>query len=75
MKKCWAWMNDNKHPHKGDEVRRISDRMIGIVTTVRERGVAGSACTYIDYIEVEMIDGTIVRSEPRFFEHVIKKRI
>jgi hypothetical protein len=61
--------------HKGDKVRRILDGEIGTVTVVRERGVAGSATTYTDYIEVELIDGTVVRCDPRLFEHVIKKRI
>jgi hypothetical protein len=56
--------------NKGDRVRKGTDPYIGIVVTVRERGVAGSAVTYTQYIEVEYENGIIIRGEPHCFEKV-----
>lgn len=59
--------------NKGDEVKRINEEHTGTVTTVRERGVAGSAVTYTDWIEVTYPDGLIVRGSPQLFIKVINE--
>ena len=55
---------------RGDRVRRRGDIHIGVVVNLRERGVAGSAVTYAEWIEVEYKDGTIVKGDPGIFEIV-----
>jgi len=55
---------------KGDRARKSGETHVGIVIAVRERGVAGSAVTYTQYIEVEYQNGIVVRGDPSFFEKV-----
>ncbi len=55
---------------RGDRVRRRGDIHIGVVVNLRERGVAGSAVTYAEWIEVEYKNGMIVRGDPGIFELV-----
>ena len=55
---------------RGDKVRKRRDTQVGTVIGLKERGVAGSAVTYLEYIEVEYEDGTVVRAEPNHFEKV-----
>jgi len=55
---------------KGDRVRREKDTHIGTVTKIKERGVAGSAVTYTEWVEVTYDNGMVVYAEPRAFEKV-----
>ena len=57
---------------KGDEVKRINEDYAGIITTLRERGVAGSAVTYVEWIEVTYPNGMIMKGDPCLFEKVQK---
>jgi hypothetical protein len=55
---------------KGDRVKKRGEPHVGVVIVVRERGVAGSAVTYTQYIEVEYENGITIRGEPNYFEKV-----
>lgn len=56
--------------HKGDAVTRRGEEEVGTVTRVKERGVAGSAHTYIEYIDVTYEDGRVVQGDPSLFRRV-----
>jgi hypothetical protein len=56
-----------KKPKKGELVTRKNDLSVGTVTRVHERGVAGSACTYIEWIEVTYPNGDVVKGDPHTF--------
>ena len=55
---------------KGHRAKRRNDSYVGIVVKIKERGVAGSAVTYVDWIEIEYDNGMIVRGDPNLFERV-----
>jgi len=55
---------------RGDRVRRRNDPHIGTVVKIKERGVAGCAVTYAEWIEVEYDNGIIVRGAPSLFEKI-----
>ena len=58
--------------NKGDRAKRINEEYIGVVTSLRERGVAGSAVTYVEWVEVTYPNGMIVKGDPAFFVKVQK---
>ena len=53
--------------HRGDKVTRRGDVHVGIITNLRERGVAGSAVTYNEWVEVTYDNGTVVKGNPLLF--------
>ena len=53
-----------KRLRKGDKVKRKDDTAVGEITSVRERGVAGSSCTYLEWVEVTYTNGLIIRCDP-----------
>ncbi|HIK67151.1 MAG TPA: hypothetical protein EYF95_04210 [Flavobacteriales bacterium] len=55
---------------RGDRVRHKQDPRVGKVTRIKERGVAGCAVTYIEWIEIAYVDGTTVKDAPPRFEVV-----
>jgi hypothetical protein len=57
---------------KGDRAKRINEEHAGVVTAIRERGVAGCAVTYIEWIEVTYTNGMTTRGDPRLFVEVQK---
>jgi len=56
----------------GDNVQRKGEAKVGVVTSMRVRGVAGSTATYIDWIEVTYQNGTVIKGLPFSFS-VVKK--
>ena len=55
---------------RGDRVRRRNDPHVGTIVKIKERGVAGSAVTYFEWVEVEYDNGIIARGDPRLFEKI-----
>ena len=53
---------------KGDKARKYGDTYYGTVTNVRERGVAGSAVTYHEWIEITYPNGMTLKGPPSSFE-------
>jgi peptide methionine sulfoxide reductase MsrA len=55
---------------KGDRVVSRDGSYVGTVTRIKERGVAGSDTTYVEWIEVTYDNGLIVQSDPSSFTAV-----
>jgi hypothetical protein len=55
---------------RGDRACHKQDSRVGKVTRIKERGVAGSAVTYIEWIEITYVDGTTVKDDPLRFKVV-----
>ena len=61
-------MKDSKRKFKkGDRVQRKNDLCTGTVAQIKERGVAGSAVTYIDWIKVAFDNGMVEKAQPYQF--------
>ena len=58
--------------NKGDKAKRVNEQYVGAVTIVRERGVAGCAVTYTEWIEVTYPNGMTTKGDPSLFEKVEK---
>ena len=56
--------------HRGDKVTRRNETYVGVITNLRERGVAGSAVTYLEWVEVTYDNGTVVKGDPAYFTKV-----
>ena len=52
---------------RGDRVRHVKDSFLGVVANIKERGVAGSSVTWVEWIEVMCDNGLIVKAEPNKF--------
>ncbi len=59
-----------KRFNKGDRVRKRGDQHIGTIIQLRERGVAGSAVTYVVWIMVQYDNGMTIKGDPIGFEKV-----
>lgn len=55
---------------RGDKVKHIQDSYVGSVTNIKERGVAGSSVTWIEWVEVSCENGIVVKADPSFFKLV-----
>jgi|TARA_R110001583_G_scaffold5598_7_gene30075 hypothetical protein len=55
---------------KGDRVQDKRDYCFGVIKSVKERGVAGSAVTYISLLEVVYDDGTFGSGDPSYYRAV-----
>jgi hypothetical protein len=55
---------------KGDRVQHRIDSHVGTITDLRERGVAGCAVTYLEWVEVTYDNGMITKGVPNSFKLV-----
>ncbi len=53
---------------KGDRVRDKRDGRVGNVVKIKERGVAGCAVTYTEYLEIDFGNEIAKKQPPSYFE-------
>tara|TARA_B100000579_G_C22041549_1_gene492863 strand:+ start:115 stop:318 length:204 start_codon:yes stop_codon:yes gene_type:complete len=49
---------------RGDRVQHTIENIVGIITNIKERGVAGSSTTYREWIEITCDNGMIIKVTP-----------
>ena len=59
---------------RGDRVKHYRDSRFGTITATKEQGVAGSAVTYLEWVDVAFDDGTTQRAPPGYFKLVPRER-